>query len=76
MRALLARQEMIPLKEAAHALKSSSAMLGLARLAAVSRELEHVIAAQDYSRVETLNSAANVAFHDAKPFIDEAMLAA
>ena len=76
MRALLARQEMISLKEAAHALKSSSAMLGLARLAAVSKELEHVIAAEDYSRVETLNSAANTAFHDAKPFIDEAMLAA
>ncbi len=76
MRACCARQEMLALKEAAHALKSSSAMLGLARLAAISRELEHVIAHQDFDRVETLNHAANTAFHDARPFIDEVLQAA
>ncbi len=76
MRGCFARQEMLALKDAAHALKSSSAMLGLARLAAISKELEHVIAHQDFDRVETLNHAANTAFHDATPFIDEALKAA
>jgi len=76
MRGAFARQEMLALKDAAHSLKSSSAMLGLARLAAISKEIEQVIVTKHFDRVENLNHAAHNAFHDARPFIDEVLQAA
>ncbi len=76
MRVAFARQEMLVLKDAAHSLKSSSAMLGLARLSAISREIELVILNKHFDQVENLNHAANTAFHDARPFIDDVLNAA
>ncbi len=76
MRAGSARGDMAALKAGADRLKDASALLGLARLAAISRELEQVAASADISRVETLRHGASAALHDAQPFIDEVLAAA
>jgi CheY-like chemotaxis protein/HPt (histidine-containing phosphotransfer) domain-containing protein/anti-sigma regulatory factor (Ser/Thr protein kinase) len=60
----------------AHALKSSAAMMGLARLAAVARELEAAALREDAPGAETLGNAARAAFDDARPFVAEILSAA
>ena len=65
----------VPLQEA-HALKSSAATMGLARLAAIARELEAAARREDARKAETLGHAARAAFDEAKPYIAEILSAA
>ncbi len=60
----------------AHALKSSAAMMGLARLAAIARELEAAALRADAVDAEDLKTAARAAFDDARPFVAEILSAA
>ena len=72
----IASRQLTAIKNQAHALKSSAAMLGLARLAQISRELEAVAAKEDWSRVADLSLAANKAFADATPPVADVLEAA
>jgi HPt (histidine-containing phosphotransfer) domain-containing protein len=76
MRTHLEDDRLVRLSEEAHALKSSAAMMGLARLSAVSLALEHAAARADRDAAQNLNQAARTAFDDARPFVDEVLLAA
>jgi len=76
MRSSLVTRDKRALGQAARALNTVSAMLGMAPLAAISRELERVSAGEDRDGIETLIQAAGAAFHDANPFIEEALAAA
>ncbi|MBB4196549.1 signal transduction histidine kinase/HPt (histidine-containing phosphotransfer) domain-containing protein/ActR/RegA family two-component response regulator [Rhodoblastus sphagnicola] len=60
----------------AHALKSSAATMGLARLAAIARELEAAARREDGASAETLGQAARAAFDEARPHVDEILSAA
>jgi hypothetical protein len=62
----IASRQLAAIKTQAHALKASAAMVGLARLAQISRELEAVAAQADWSQVAHLSFAANKAFADAE----------
>jgi HPt (histidine-containing phosphotransfer) domain-containing protein len=63
-------------KEEAHALKSSAAMMGLARLATIARELEAAAKRDDASGAASLRAAARAAFDDARPYVAEILSAA
>jgi signal transduction histidine kinase/HPt (histidine-containing phosphotransfer) domain-containing protein/ActR/RegA family two-component response regulator len=60
----------------AHALKSSAAMMGLARLAVIARELEAAAKRDDSGGADSLRSAARAAFDDARPYVAEILSAA
>jgi len=59
----------------AHALKSSAASLGLARLAAIARELEAAAGREDAPHVETLGLAARAALDEARSHVAKILAA-
>ena len=76
MRMRLGRREAAAIKDIAHSLKSSSAMIGLSRLAEVAKEIERVAADADFDRLSPLQAAAEAALGDAQPFIEDRLHAA
>jgi signal transduction histidine kinase/DNA-binding response OmpR family regulator len=72
----IASRKFPAIKNQAHVLKSSAAMLGLARLAQISRELEAAAAKEDWSQVAHLSLAASKALHDAEHPIADVLEAA
>jgi len=60
----------------AHALKSSAAMMGLARLAAIARELEEAASHNNAPEAQNLGQAARAALDDARPHIEKILTAA
>jgi hypothetical protein len=76
LRAGSARGDLPALRAGAEALRDASGLLGLARLAAISRELEQVAARSGFDRIEPLRHAASAALHDAQPFIDKVLATA
>lgn len=60
----------------AHALKSSAATMGLARLAAIARELEEAARRDNAAEARTLGQAARAALEEARPQIDQILSAA
>ncbi len=65
MRTRLGRGEAAAIRHIAHSLKSSSAMIGLSRLAEVAKEMEKVAAGGDIERLCPLQEAAEAALQDA-----------
>ncbi len=63
-------------RQQAHALKSSAAMMGLARLAAIARELEEAARRDDAPEAQNLGRAARAALDDARPQVDKILSAA
>jgi hypothetical protein len=65
----------LPAPRAAAQLRDASALLGLAGLAAIARDLEQAAARSGFDRIDTLRHAARAALHDSQPFIDEVLAA-
>ncbi len=72
----LGGERLIAPRREAHALKSAAATMGLARLAAIARELEDAAQREDAPRCESLGAAARAAFDEARPFVAEILSAA
>jgi signal transduction histidine kinase/DNA-binding response OmpR family regulator len=71
-----AARQLLAIKNDAHALKSSAAMLGLARLSEISAALEAAAAGEGWSEVAPLSLAANKAFAEAEPLVAQVLKAA
>ncbi len=76
MRTHLGRGEAAAIKDIAHSLKSSSAMIGLSRLAEVAREIEVAANRGDVDRLSPLQAAAEAALREARPFVESKLRAA
>lgn len=72
----LGSERLIAPRREAHALKSAAATMGLARFAAIARELEDAARRDDSSGVESLGAAARAAFDEARPLVAEILSAA
>jgi len=76
LEAELGKGDWVGPRREAHALKSSAATMGLARLAAIARELEEAASREDAPEAASLGQAARTAFDDARPYIDKILSAA
>ena len=63
-------------RQEAHALKSAAATMGLARLAAIARELEEAARRENAAQAQDLGKAARAALDDARPHVDKILSAA
>lgn len=76
MRTHLGRGEAAAIRDIAHSLKSSSAMIGLSRLAEVATEMEGIAGRGDIERLRPLQAAAEAALRDSQPYVEDRLHAA
>jgi len=76
LRESLVKRDRITLGHTAQALNGLSAILGLALLASISKELESLADGDNFDRIDMLIQAAGAAFEGANPFIEEVLAAA
>ena len=76
LRLSLVKRDKVTLGQTAQALNGLSAILGLALLASISKELERIADGDNFDRIDMLIQAAGAAFEGANPFIEEVLAAA